>query len=201
MAILDDPNNGTTFPDWQDILVIKEENVHSVFDLPDYAAFLRTICLYPFDEVPKLIFADYLAENDFNDEAELIRGTKKWYVGRPMIGKVPDSGIKWKDKRNGFLCAIELTCELFLQHAKELFEKNPITEVNLNIPYRNIGYPLELENAYAKRWRRSVDLDYAEKSDLLGYESPQLKKRLSIAWVDYARELCDLRPINWEVPE
>lgn len=117
----------------------------------DAKALLRDILLHPDDDVPRLVYADWLEEYGGKSErAEYIRWevVHSTYVNPDMVTHAawkmwPDSltsilgvedpsrhGWSWTWHR-GFIRVIACTCEAFEKHAEALFLAHPITEVML----------------------------------------------------------------------
>ena len=180
---------------------------------PDRAAMLRQILEWPEDDAPRLVFADYLDEIGEHDRAELIRGQiNEWTTYAP----VPKNGrfLLWGNQflvpsavdrvvvRRGFISEIRLPCSAFMRHAREIFQSHPVTRVVLadckavELPGRS--------GALERGWHWPVGggrnaipwgLYDLMPDNPFPTESAALDA-LSLACVQYGRELAGLRPLS-----
>jgi uncharacterized protein (TIGR02996 family) len=119
-------------------------------------AFLEAIIGAPDDDVPRLIFADWLDEQGETTRAEFIRQqvaepghsqtllTGAWLRRRLAAHGVPDGEVELFDVpdwcrsmvvRRGFAEAVTLTGAAWVRHADALLTTHPIREVNIaNVP-------------------------------------------------------------------
>lgn len=101
-----------------------------------HADFLRTILDDPFDDTPRLVYADWLEEygGDWR-RAEFIRCNVKLLVTttnfqpRHWLGfDAAEVNCSWQ---RGFVFKVSCSTPDFLRHAETLFSSQPITEVEL----------------------------------------------------------------------
>jgi uncharacterized protein (TIGR02996 family) len=149
--------------------------------LPDARPFLRAICADPSDDAPRLIYADWLEEHDYSDQAEYIRTAlaipqlsgdereagedRAWdllRVGRADWQWPLDASealrVSVCDFTRGFPAAVGLAETVFLAHAATVFGLHPLTAVDfngMNQPWRTsdvlVGAGLTLRG---ESWRR-----------------------------------------------
>ena len=107
-------------------------------------ALLHAIRLAPAEDTPRLVYADWLDEHgDENDRAsaEQIRVQVEFAAERiELPWRHPTiEGLTGFVSR-GFVAEIELTMQLYLDNAKELFGEHPITVVHLSdrLPFRAV---------------------------------------------------------------
>src|SRR4051812_33743754 len=113
---------------------------------PDAAAFVRAVCDAPDDDLPRLIFADWLDERG-DPRGEFIR----LQVGRPRLPADDPRRRDWKARedellraheeewlgpladvvssytfRRGFIDSVMVMTEAFLDHAQAIFRLQPV---------------------------------------------------------------------------
>ncbi len=146
-------------------------------------AFLRDILDNPDDDVPRLVFADWLDDHGDPDRAEFIRvqcalphlpveDDRRWELmarERHLIlrhGKGWAGPLRWLVKRwqfrRGFVGGVALRAADFLRHAEQLFRLSPISHVRLY----DADDVVELlaESAYLKKVR-GLDLRHHPRLD------------------------------------
>ncbi|WP_020474429.1 TIGR02996 domain-containing protein [Zavarzinella formosa] len=125
---------------------------------PEYLALLETVRMFPQDDAPRGILADWIQEAGDDDRAEFIREQLKnpadvrrclgaWTDSLPCgRGDEPDYcehclmavadevppiliGFESYGYRRGFVSEIHLECDPFLSHAAMLFGRYPITRI------------------------------------------------------------------------
>ena len=115
-------------------------------------AFLRAIATAPDDDLPRLVFADYLDEHGRPERAEFIRAEveiartapgspnrSRLFERRDKLLKARqkewfalfDGAVKEHATQRGFITAVHTTPEKFLAHADIWFGTQPITELKL----------------------------------------------------------------------
>src|SRR5262245_43577020 len=122
-------------------------------------AFQRSIAEAPRDDLPRLIFADWLEENGQIERSEFIRlgielagdiakeeREKKERRSKDLLTSLDDSWLwpighllsdakppaRWKLER-GFVCGLTLPAHLFLENAGAIFAQHPILKVSLTV--------------------------------------------------------------------
>jgi uncharacterized protein (TIGR02996 family) len=107
--------------------------------MSDGESLYRAILAAPGDDAPRLVFADWLEERGNLERAELIRHMVHFPRDRAGYRPPNPASIYWPDAppwigygvRRGFVAEIGLSTPLFLAHAADLFDRHPITRVNL----------------------------------------------------------------------
>lgn len=139
-------------------------------------AFLRAICEDPFDDTPRLIYADWLEENGRAERAEFIRVQVEWERDfAPVVQMAGAGSERWHQRRQylverlwvlegshpfrlrclpdvwpwrrGFAEAVALPLDRFLREAKELFGSLPLLRVRLTD-----RIPLTLQHVGGDSW-------------------------------------------------
>jgi uncharacterized protein (TIGR02996 family) len=122
----------------------------------DERAFLDAICAHPDDDTARLVYADWLAEHDEADRGEFIRVEIELARTPPesegaerrrsvLFGRRTELLKKHKTAwlapfapfakesafERGFVQALELSANTFLQHAETWFARTPLTRVKI----------------------------------------------------------------------
>jgi uncharacterized protein (TIGR02996 family) len=118
---------------------------------PTYAALLRAVLESPDDDLPRLVLADWLEENNNEAEARSLRRdvAEQHAVQIPLPGEVEGIAVR----KRGFIENIAVSLTDFLMHHKHLFEVHPIT-----IVWFQYLYPLDFsytDDGWA--WLRQLD--------------------------------------------
>ncbi|QVL33942.1 TIGR02996 domain-containing protein [Telmatocola sphagniphila] len=178
----------------------------------DRGAFIRRICEHPFDDSLRLIFADWLEENEPEDEQY-----------KTLRRQIADSSIEWRSylqaysmgymvgeysSRRGLMEEVHMTCADFMRHAEMLFKNNPITRVSLTDRKVWKGfygvYGWLISRSYERQdtlrfelWKKlEPKIETYPKHRVYESES-QAFEELSRACVDYGRELARLPKLEW----
>lgn len=203
------------------ILQVSKMGHHAFKAMTDRDAFIRTICESPDDDAPRLVFADWLEEHGDQEWARFIRmrppevKMDTFNLGAALtMCRVKIAGINVLSYfgqvnppqatiRHGFISRIRLPLAAFMEHARELFQAAPITEVELSD--RDCEH-----HEHDPGWWRSVLNDPAEPDELPGElfdlltggtfmnrwrlygESALARADLSAACVRFGRELAGL---------
>jgi uncharacterized protein (TIGR02996 family) len=142
--------------------------------MTDREALFRAVLDYPDDDTPRLIFADFLEEDDDPDRAAFIRGQvalaraprydpvwvqarchdKHLITGEPWRDELPDlpAGLRWQPDpfRRGFPAAVRAdTGYAFAAHADDLFALAPVEE--LEVPMVRAQEPDLSESPWLER--------------------------------------------------
>src|SRR5690349_3929389 len=127
-----------------------------------HEAFRQAILETPEDDVPRLVYADWLEENGDPARAEFIRvGCQLVRLAEHDRGRAPledrehvllaEHGAEWRavvplalpDKnvafRRGFVERVDLTAEQFLKHADALFRLAPVRTLRLRQAAGRLG--------------------------------------------------------------
>jgi uncharacterized protein (TIGR02996 family) len=123
--------------------------------MTDDPAFLRAICANPDDDLPRLIYADWLDEHGDPDRAEFIRLQCALAAGSEELKRWPDPkkreevllmkhseewmqplwsllGLRFPSKvSRGFPSYVELSASSFLEHAPALSERVPLRSLKV----------------------------------------------------------------------
>ena len=189
---------------------------------PDRAAMIRQILEWPDDDAPRLVFADFLDEQGEHERAEFIREmieectiyspapSHGWFSlwGNPFL--VP-ADVEKVIVRRGFISEICLHCSAFMQYAASIFAAHPVTRVVLVDKRPNDYGPPEdsLRFGWLSIYEQALvtvtlprpilaRLPFGGNSEYSGRwptESAALDA-LSLACVQYGRELAGLRPLS-----
>jgi uncharacterized protein (TIGR02996 family) len=145
--------------------------------------FLKDIVAHPDDDTPRLVFADWLDENggaEGTARAEFIRAQcaratlpddapQRWELlerertllrqyGKHWCGPLRRFVKRWEFRR-GFVEAVALRTETFLEHAEELFRLTPIRDIQLIAPERHLS---DLAECPALRRLAGLNLSHAD---------------------------------------
>jgi uncharacterized protein (TIGR02996 family) len=122
--------------------------------------FLRAIAAAPNDDLPRLVFADWLTENGRQERAELIRievEIARTFPGSPNRAKLFERrqdllklhAAEWFKKfdgkvtalqtERGFITSLRCDASTFLEHASSWFETQPITHLKIDSVWSNSG--------------------------------------------------------------
>ena len=157
------------------------------------AAFLRTILSVPDQDTPRLVYADYLEENDRSERAEFIRlqcelAKTPSYAPHHALLKVREQellsryqaewkhrlpmlqGVHWEAFERGFVAGVRIDDPHSLfTHAAEIFEATPIQRLSLHGVFVPEARRLAETNSLSQV--RILDLDDGNRIGNAGLEA------------------------------
>jgi uncharacterized protein (TIGR02996 family) len=161
--------------------------------MSDREAFLRTILENPDDDLPRLVFADWLQENGDEDRADFIRiqcelaqtpksdprrkeleSRSQAYLRLHQVQWQSDlpywEGVRWETFERGFVASVRVDSpQAFFLHAKEIIEYAPIQHLSFHRFYAE--HAKQLANVPPLKQIRSLDLEDGNRIGNLGLEA------------------------------